>query len=122
MEGGLVPELVDNLLAAVAEEEVRRMGSRSRQTRAFLDAAGWLLSDQGCLGYLFRGQAQAEQGKWAPAKVLERDPLTAPAVTEIWHRAANGMSHMAIARWGTRAAAIRSRRTHNKPPGSSFRF
>jgi hypothetical protein len=99
MDGGLVPELVDNLLAVVAEEEVRRMGARSRQTRAFLEEAGWFFPTRAAWGYRLRPSTPDEQRNWAPTKVLEPDPVTGPAVTEIWNRAARGIPFLAIARW-----------------------
>src|SRR5262245_39710850 len=91
-EGGQLPELVENLLAAVAQEEVRRIGERGREARAFVAASGWHYPTRPAWGYARRPATAAERAKGAPHSVLVVDPRTVRYVLELWRRAEDGES------------------------------
>lgn len=99
MEGGEVPELVANLLAAVAEEEVRRLGARLGETRKYVMVAGWHYPTRAAWGYLRRPATGAERSLGAPRTVLDIDPAQEPYLREAWRRADAGDSVQSIARW-----------------------
>src|SRR5258708_261090 len=78
-EGGEVSDLVANVLASVAEEEVARLGMRIRATWANLSEQGWYK----CFamlpwGYISRPATPAERAAGSPKTVIEPNPLAAP--------------------------------------------
>src|SRR5207248_8036025 len=77
-EGGEVSDLVANVLASVAQEEVRRLGERVSASRRYIEANGWKLP--GCLpfGYCVRPATEAEARDGAPKSVLVPDEQAAP--------------------------------------------
>jgi site-specific DNA recombinase len=99
MEGGEVPEIVANILAAVAQEEVRRLGERIATVRRHVDSAGWHYPTRAAWGYQRRPATPDERAAGAPHSVLIIDPERAPYVQEVWRRAAEGESIYAIASW-----------------------
>jgi hypothetical protein len=87
MEGGEVPELVANVLAAVAEEEVRH----------YVLTTGWTYPGRPAWGYLRRPATLEERHSGAPHSVLIPDPLRAPYVRQVWERVAAGEAVHAVA-------------------------
>jgi DNA invertase Pin-like site-specific DNA recombinase len=98
-EGGEVSDLAANILAAVAEEEVRVLGERVSAARAHIAGGGWYLPGRAPWGYRWRDATPAERAQGAPKSVLEADPETAPFVIEAFARAAAGASVRAVHRW-----------------------
>lgn len=98
-EGGEVSDLVANILASVAQEEVRRLGERVRAVRAHLAANGWHPVGWPAWGYRWRDATAAERQRGAPAKVLDINDLEAPYVREAFERAARGETIRAITIW-----------------------
>jgi site-specific DNA recombinase len=98
-DGGEVNDLVANVLAAVAQEEVRRLGERVSHAKRHVIAAGW--HPGGCLpwGYQLRDATPAERAAGAPRRVAELNPLTAPYALEMFTRVARGESIRAVTRW-----------------------
>ena len=75
-EGGEVSDIVANVLAAVAQEEVRRLGERVGVVRSYLASNGWKLPGRAPWGYRWRPATAEERARGAPASVLEFDPVT----------------------------------------------
>lgn len=98
-EGGLVPELTYNILAAVAQEESRKMGERIRASNRYIKERGWHTVGRPPWGYRWRPATTTERGEGAPLKVLETHPVEAPYVREAWDRLAAGETIQSIARW-----------------------
>src|SRR5262245_5565569 len=98
-EGGEVPDLVANVLAAVAQEETRRLGERTSAAKQHLIAAGWFPGGRAPWGYVLRDATPAERAEGAPLRVLDVDPLVAPYVVEAYRRLAAGATLRAVARW-----------------------
>jgi DNA invertase Pin-like site-specific DNA recombinase len=98
-EGGQVPELVANLLAAVAAEESRRLRSRVSETRRHIAEAGWYFPGRAPWGYRWRNATLAEKALGAPTQVLEPDPERAPRVVEAFRRLGKGESLDWVRRW-----------------------
>jgi DNA invertase Pin-like site-specific DNA recombinase len=98
-EGGAIPELVANILAAVAEEEVRRTGSRIASLRRYVVESGWSYPGRPAWGYTRKRASAAQRAKGAPHSVLVIDPLCAPHVQEVWRRVAGGEAIHAVAQW-----------------------
>ena len=98
-EGGLLPDLVANLLAAVAEEEVRRMRERSAETRRFVTDAGWHYPTRPAWGYRRRLATASERAEGAPHTVLAVDVKRARYVREAFRRVAAGQSVSSIMIW-----------------------
>src|SRR3954454_9506068 len=65
-EGGRVPDLVWDVLAAVAQEEVRRLGERVRAARAHLRSGGWVQPGRPAFGYILRPPTGVERAHGAP--------------------------------------------------------
>ncbi len=99
MEGGEIPELVANLLAAVAQEEVRRFAERTAEVRRHVIASGWYFPCRVPWGYRWRKSTVDERALGAPREVLEIDPGRAPFAREAWRRAAAGASSRATRQW-----------------------
>jgi site-specific DNA recombinase len=111
-EGGQLPELVEHLLAAVAQEEVRRLGERLVAARAFVAANGWHYPMRPAWGYARRPATAQERAQGAPHSVLVVDPRTARYVRELWRRVEAGEPVSSVVRWvhGLRPAARGGRR------------
>ena len=98
-DGGEVSDLVSNILASVAQEEVRRLGERVRAARRHITANGWHAVGRAPWGYTWREATEAERAENAPRTVLELDLDTAPYVQEAFERAAAGETVRRIALW-----------------------
>jgi len=98
-EGGVVPPLTGHILAAVAEEEVRRTGERVRETWADLRRGGWHHLGRAAYGYVQRPATAEERVQGAPKAVFDVDLIAAPIVREAFERAAAGEPIRSIARW-----------------------
>jgi DNA invertase Pin-like site-specific DNA recombinase len=99
MEGGEVSDLVANILASVAEEEVRQLGERVSAVRHHLVEAGWFPGGRPAWGYRLRDATAEERRRGAPRSVLDLDPETAPYAREAFERVAQGMSIRRVALW-----------------------
>jgi len=111
-EGGLVSEFTYNILAAVAQEESRKLGERVRSSNLYFIGKGWRPVGRAAWGYRWRQATAEERQQGSPAKVLEEHPDEAPFVRDAWHRHADGESIKQLSRWSTAlpAAATGSRR------------
>jgi DNA invertase Pin-like site-specific DNA recombinase len=110
-EGGEVSDLVANVLAAVAQEETRRLGERVSAAKQHLIETGWHPGGHVRWGYRLRDATSAERAAGAPQRVVEVDPLTAPYVQEAFERVARGESIRSVARWAQHLSpAARGRR------------
>lgn len=98
-EGGLVSEFTYNILAAVAQEESRKLGERVRASSRYFVERGWHPVGRVAWGYRWRGATADERAEGAPTRVLEPHPAEAPSVREAWARLADGESMQSIARW-----------------------
>lgn len=98
-EGGVMPPLAAGILAAVAEDEVRRTGIRVRETWANLRRNGWHHIGRAPYGYVQRSATEAERAQGAPKAVLDVDPIAAPIVKDAYERAAAAEPIRGIARW-----------------------
>lgn len=101
-DGGVVPEFVYNILAAVAQEESRQLGVRLREINDGLTEKGWHKPGSVAWGYARRDATDAERGQGAPKTVLMIDEAAAPYVREAWERLAAGESVRSIAGWVAR--------------------
>lgn len=100
-EGGEVSDLVANILASVAEEEVRALGERVAVAMRHIAAGGWFPPGRAPWGYRLRPATAEERQHGAPVSVLEIDPSTAPWAQEAFARAATGETLHAVHRWIT---------------------
>jgi site-specific DNA recombinase len=98
-EGGEVSDLVANILATVAQEEVRRLGERVAAVRSHTVAQGWAFPGQVPWGYQWRKATEAERRAGAPNSVLEVEGDSAPLVQEAFARVAGGESVRAVSYW-----------------------
>ncbi|MBI3968348.1 MAG: recombinase family protein [Chloroflexi bacterium] len=98
-EGGEVSDLVANVLAAVAQEEVERIGARVSETKQHLAEAGWRSGGSPPWGYRLRPATAEERAGGAPKVVLEPDPVTSPSLREAWRRLAEGETLRTVGRW-----------------------
>jgi site-specific DNA recombinase len=115
-EGGKVPDLVWDVLAAVAQEEVRRLGERVRAARHHLRTRGWKAPGEAAFGYLLRPSTDDERKLGAPKSVLDIDPDRALIVRELFTRAADGETTYSLARW---ISSLPSDVRRGQPWGSS---
>lgn len=100
-EGGEVSDLVANILASVAQEEVRQLGERVAAVRRHVAANGWRPVGTTPWGYRWRPATDEERRQGAPKSVLAEDPETAPYVRRAWEMAAEGATSRAVLRWVT---------------------
>lgn len=102
-EGGEVSDLVANVLASVAQEEVARLGMRIRHTWAHLAEQGWRkVGGRGVAwGYRPRPATETERRAGSPRTVVEPDPAAAPYVREMFERIARGDTTRNVTRWAT---------------------
>lgn len=98
-DGGEVSDLVANILASVAQEEVRRLGERVSATRRHIVRSGWAYPARTAFGYRLRDATPTERAQHAPLRVLEPDPLTVDVIREAFARAAAGETVRKVARW-----------------------
>lgn len=98
-EGGEVDDLRANILASVAEEEVRRLGERVSKSWEYIMSNGWHFVGQTPWGYRLREATKAERLQGAPAKVLEIDEVAAPYVREAFERFAAGEPLWSVVRF-----------------------
>lgn len=98
-EGGLVSEFTYNILAAVAQEESRKLGERVRASSRYVAERGWHPVGRVAWGYRWRDATAEERAEGAPVRVMELHPVEAPYVREAWARLAGGDSIQSIARW-----------------------
>jgi putative DNA-invertase from lambdoid prophage Rac len=98
-EGGRLPQLVYDLLAAVAEDEVQRLSERLRETRQFVVDSGWHHPTRPAWGYLRCPATPEERAQDAPHIVLDVDPVRAPHIQAVFARAERGDSLSSITAW-----------------------
>jgi site-specific DNA recombinase len=98
-EGGEVSDLVANVLGAVAQEEVRRIGERVKATRSYVIAAGWWPVTRAPWGLSLRPATPEERKSGAPASVLQIDDWTAPYVLEAYQQVSDGASVRSVFLW-----------------------
>jgi site-specific DNA recombinase len=110
-EGGEVSDLVANVLAAVAEEEVRRLGERVSAAKQHLIGGGWYPGGRVPWGYRLRPATAEERALGAPQAVLDIDPERATYAREMFRRVAEGQSVRSVVRWlGGLSASVRGGR------------
>jgi len=98
-EGGEVSDLVANILASVAQEEVRQLGERVSAVRRHVAANGWRPVGACPWGYLWRPATDDERRQGAPRSVLEPNPETAPYVRRAFELVTNGATVRSTMRW-----------------------
>jgi DNA invertase Pin-like site-specific DNA recombinase len=98
-EGGEVSDIVANVLAAVAQEEVRRLGERVSAAKRHVIASGWTTGGRPPWGYVTRDATDEERRAGAPKRILDMDLATAPFAREMFERVASGQTVRAVARW-----------------------
>jgi site-specific DNA recombinase len=119
-EGGEVSDLVANILASVAQDEVERLGQRVRDSFQYTTRQGFAKPGTAPFGYRWRTASTAERARGAPKSVLEVDPPSAELVREIFDRAEHGAGLREVSRWLSRLPAeIRGGRAWSK---SGVRF
>ena len=100
-EGGEVNDLMANMLAVLAEEEVERLGDRIRDTREHNERCGWHVPGRPPLGYRWRPAMPEERAEGAPRSVLIPDEWLAPVVQEAFRKLTSGEAPRAITLWLT---------------------
>jgi DNA invertase Pin-like site-specific DNA recombinase len=98
-EGGEVSDLVANILASVAQEEVRRLGERLRAANRHMTRNGWHHVGRPPWGYRWRPSTEHERQVGAPKSALDIDEAAAPFVREAFERLARGDSIRSVANW-----------------------
>jgi DNA invertase Pin-like site-specific DNA recombinase len=115
-DGGEVSDLVANVLASVAQEEVRRLSERCSASHRYVAAKGWRKVGWVAWGYQWRDATPVERSTGAPAKVLEFNETEAPYVREAFQRAADGGTIRAVSIWiAGLPEAVRGGRTLSYP-------
>jgi DNA invertase Pin-like site-specific DNA recombinase len=110
-EGGEVNDLMANLLAVMAQEEVERLGDRIRDTREHNQQNGWHVPGRAPVGYCWRAATDEERRQGAPKSVLIVDESEAPVVREAFRLVATGeMTPRAVTMW--MAGIVTSRRVY----------
>jgi site-specific DNA recombinase len=98
-DGGEMDDLRANILASVAEEEVRRLSERTSAAKQHIMRGGWHPGGSRPWGYRARPATEAERLAGAPKQVLEIDAATAPYVQETFARIAGGESLRRAVAW-----------------------
>lgn len=98
-EGGEVSDLVANVLGAVAQEEVRRLGERVKASRRYMASLGWKPPGRAPYGYVWRPATPSERATGAPNVVLDLDERAAPSMAEAFARVADGASIHRVTAW-----------------------
>jgi len=75
-EGGIVSEFTYNILAAVAQEESRKLSERVRASNSHFIEKGWHPVGRVAWGYQWRPATDEERKQGAPLRVLEARPRT----------------------------------------------
>jgi site-specific DNA recombinase len=98
---GTPEQFMSHVYAALAAEEVRRLGERVRLAYAHLAQMGWYRpgGQWAPWGYRYRPPTAGERAAGAPKAVLEPDPLAAPAVRALFRRVAAGETLRSAHRW-----------------------
>jgi DNA invertase Pin-like site-specific DNA recombinase len=97
-EGGEVSDLVANILASVAQEEVERLAQRVSDAWEHVRSNGWKQPGYAAFGYRWRPATDDERKRGAPLSVLEIDPEAAALVQEAFTMVDRGASVRAVAR------------------------
>ncbi len=98
-QGGEVSDLIANILASVAQEEVRQLGERVAGAKRHIMALGWHPVSRTTWGYTLRDATAAERAAGAPKRVLALDAVTAPYALELFERFARGQSTYDLTAW-----------------------
>jgi site-specific DNA recombinase len=98
-EGGEVSDLVANILASVAQEEVRQLGERVATVRRHIASNGWRPVGTCPWGYRWRPATEDERRYGAPKSVLDVDLETAPYVRRAFEMVAAGGTVRSVMRW-----------------------
>ena len=101
MEGGEVSDFIANIMASVAEEEVRQLGERVAEVIRHTRANGWHHVGRPRWGYRWRDATPQERAEGAPKRVLDLHPEEAPYARESWRRVAAGETLRAVTAWAT---------------------
>lgn len=104
-DGGEVSDLMANILASVAEEEVRQLGERTAAAFRHIQESGWFKGGKTGWGYAMRPATGNERRLGAPKGVLDVHPTSAPYVQDAFRRAAAGETLQAVARWAAGLSA-----------------
>jgi site-specific DNA recombinase len=104
-ESGELPDLVANMLAVMAEEEVRIFSERVSAAKQHIKHSGWHPTGRVPWGYRNRPATPEERLQGAPAVVLDVDPVTLPFALEAFHRIAAGQSITKVAQWAANLPA-----------------
>ena len=114
---GELPDLVANILSAVAQDEIRRRRDRLSGAWQHVVNAGWFAPGATPWGYLRRRATDAERGAGASITVLDIDESQSWIVKEVFRRAGEGAALHAIKSWmeetlphGTTPKTVRNRR------------
>jgi len=99
MEGGEVSDVVANVMAALAEEEVRILGERVSGARRHIRSCGWRPIGKVPFGYTLRDATPQEKIEGAPKRVLIVNPATATTLRAAFERVADGAGIRVTARW-----------------------
>jgi DNA invertase Pin-like site-specific DNA recombinase len=111
-EGGEVSDLVANILASVAEEEVRQISERVSAAKQHVMATGWHPGGRPTWGFANRLATAEERAQGAPQCVLALDESTAPYARELFERVAAGTSVRQASLWAAQLPApLRADRT-----------
>jgi DNA invertase Pin-like site-specific DNA recombinase len=97
-EGGQVSKLMHDILASVAEEELRQLSDRVSSTWEHIRAQGWAMVGKCPFGYRWRERTDVEKVQGAPALVLDVDPEAAACVRSAFERVAEGEATRSVAR------------------------
>jgi DNA invertase Pin-like site-specific DNA recombinase len=120
-EGGEVSDLVANILASVAEEEVRRLGERVRASKQYVIANGYMPQGAVKWGYILRPATEAERAAGAPKTMLDINEQTAPYVRGSFSE--SSMARLFVRQPGgsTVSRPVRSKaRSSGSPPCNGF--
>jgi site-specific DNA recombinase len=98
-EGGEVTDVVANILAVVAQEEVERLSRRISDVKQHFRGGGWYPVGRCPWGYRLRPATASERAAGAPKSVLEIGQATAEYVRESFRRVADGASVRAVVAW-----------------------
>lgn len=110
-DNGEVTDLLSNIMASIAQEEVRLISERTSDAKAHLSRQGWYPGGRPPWGLLLRDATATERLQGAPRRVLDVDPVAAPFVQEAARRLVAGESLHNLARWvSTLPSAARSGR------------
>jgi DNA invertase Pin-like site-specific DNA recombinase len=104
-EGGEQSDLVFNIWASDAQEEVRQLGERVADARRHVAGNGWKPVGSCAWGYRWRPATDEERRQGAPNSVLEVDSVAAPYVVTAFEMTAGEALRAAASKLGSDAAA-----------------